>query len=104
MARRPELKCSPASGRRSARSDLIRHRLATEHGRAGGHRAIETDHGPFELQTYRDRLTRGLHYALVRGDVAGGNGAGRVQAQNPRRMRCTGGATISSRCWATCWR
>ena len=47
-------------------------------------RAIDTDHGAFTLHAYRDRLTRGLHYALVRGDLGGDAPVlVRVQAQNP---------------------
>jgi 3,4-dihydroxy 2-butanone 4-phosphate synthase/GTP cyclohydrolase II len=87
MARRPELEVFAREHGLKIGSieDLIRHRLATEHTvERVDRRAIETDHGAFELQTYRDRLTRGLHYALVRGDVADGEPVlVRVQAQNP---------------------
>ena len=30
-------------------------------------RDIDTEHGPFRLHTYRDRLSHGLHFALLRG-------------------------------------
>ena len=87
MARRPELEAfARAHGlKMGSIEDLIRHRLATEHTvERVDARAIETDHGPFELVTYRDRLTRGLHHALVRGQVAGDAAVlVRVQAQNP---------------------
>ena len=71
MARRPQLEAFAKEHGLKIGSieELIRHRLETEHTvERVDRRAIETDHGPFELQTYRDRLTRGLHYALVRGD------------------------------------
>ena len=32
-------------------------------------RDIETEHGPFRLHTYRDRIGHGLHFALLRGEV-----------------------------------
>ena len=48
--------------------ELIRHRLATEHTiERVDERDIDTAHGPFRLLTYRDRLSRELHFALVRG-------------------------------------
>ena len=52
--------------------DLIRYRLATEHTvERVDERPIETAHGPFRLLTYRDRLSRELHFALVRGSPSG---------------------------------
>jgi 3,4-dihydroxy 2-butanone 4-phosphate synthase/GTP cyclohydrolase II len=49
--------------------DLIRHRLATEHTiERVDAREIDTEHGPFRLFTYRDRVGRGLHHALLRGE------------------------------------
>ena len=51
--------------------DLIRYRLATEHTiERVDEREIDTAHGPFRLLTYRDRLSRELHFALVRGAAA----------------------------------
>ena len=87
MARRPELEVFAREHGLKIGSieDLIRHRLDTEHTiERVDRRAIDTDHGAFELHTYRDRLTRGLHHALVRGEVAGDAPVlVRVQAQNP---------------------
>ncbi|RZA16717.1 MAG: 3,4-dihydroxy-2-butanone-4-phosphate synthase, partial [Lysobacteraceae bacterium] len=87
MARRPELEVFAREHGLKIGSieDLIRHRLETEHTvERVDSRAIDTDHGPFELHTWRDRMSHGLHYALVRGDVAGDAPVlVRVQTQNP---------------------
>ena len=87
MARRPQLETFAREHGLKIGSieDLIRHRLETEHTvERVDSRAIDTDHGAFTLHAYRDRLTRGLHYALVRGDVGGDAPVlVRVQAQNP---------------------
>jgi len=70
MARRPELEVFAREHGLKIGSieDLIRHRLATEHtvDRIDA-RTIDTEHGPFRLHTYRDRLGHGLHFALLRG-------------------------------------
>lgn len=81
MARRPELEAFAAEHGLKIGSieDLIRYRLATEHTvERVDAREIETEHGPFELVSYRDRLSRGLHFALVRG---------RPQAADPTLVR-----------------
>ena len=87
MARRPQLEAFAAEHGLKIGSieDLIRHRSETEHTiECIDSRPIETDHGDFFLHTYRDRLTRVLHYALVRGQVGGDEPVlVRVQAQNP---------------------
>jgi 3,4-dihydroxy 2-butanone 4-phosphate synthase/GTP cyclohydrolase II len=70
MARRPQLEnFAQAHGiRMGSIEELIRHRLATEHTiERVDERAIDTAMGPFRLVTYRDRLSRELHFALVRG-------------------------------------
>ena len=70
MARRPELEVFAREHglKMGSIEDLIRHRLATEHTvELEDVRDIETEHGPFVLRTYRDRLSRALHFALVRG-------------------------------------
>ena len=70
MARRPELEAFAAEHGLKIGSieALIRHRLETEHTvERVDARDIETEHGPFQLVTYRDRLSHGLHFALVRG-------------------------------------
>ncbi|WP_147653469.1 3,4-dihydroxy-2-butanone-4-phosphate synthase [Vulcaniibacterium gelatinicum] len=70
MARRPELEAFAREHGLKIGSieDLIRHRLATEHTvERVDEREIATEHGPFRLHTYRDRLSRALHFALVRG-------------------------------------
>jgi 3,4-dihydroxy 2-butanone 4-phosphate synthase/GTP cyclohydrolase II len=70
MARRPELEIfAREHGLKIGSIEaLIRHRLETEHTvERVDDRAIDTAHGPFRLLTYRDRLSRELHFALVRG-------------------------------------
>jgi len=70
MARRPELEVFAREHGLKIGSieDLIRHRLATEHTvERIDARTIDTEHGPFRLHTYRDRLGHGLHFALLRG-------------------------------------
>jgi len=87
MARRPELEAFAAEHGLKIGSieELIRYRLATEHTvERVDAREIETEHGPFELFTYRDRLSHALHFALRRGepDVATPTLV-RVHVQNP---------------------
>jgi 3,4-dihydroxy 2-butanone 4-phosphate synthase/GTP cyclohydrolase II len=70
MARRPELEAFAAAHGLKIGSieELIRYRLETEHTvERLDAREIETAHGPFQLVTYRDRLSHELHFALVRG-------------------------------------
>jgi 3,4-dihydroxy 2-butanone 4-phosphate synthase/GTP cyclohydrolase II len=87
MARRPQLEVFAREHGLKIGSieDLIRYRLETEHTvERIDSRTIETDHGPFLLHTYRDRVSHGLHFALVRGEVAGDAPVlVRVQTQNP---------------------
>ena len=53
-------------------ADLIQHRLRTEHTiERVDERDVRTDHGPFRLVTYRDRIAHELHFALVRGTPGG---------------------------------
>ena len=73
MARRPELeKFAEDHGLKIGTiADLIHYRVVNE-------RTIEkinsgpvnTDHGEFELNSYKDLLTGDIHHALVKGDVA----------------------------------
>lgn len=70
MARRPELEVFAREHglKMGSIEDLIRHRLATEHTvERIDVRDIDTEHGAFTLHTYRDRLSRALHFALLRG-------------------------------------
>jgi 3,4-dihydroxy 2-butanone 4-phosphate synthase/GTP cyclohydrolase II len=87
MARRPQLEAFAREQGLKIGSieDLIRHRLATEHTvERVDVRAIDTEHGPFTLHTYRDRLSRALHFALLRGDAdAAVPTLVRVHMQNP---------------------
>jgi len=72
MARRLELEgfASHHGIRMGSIEDLIRHRLATEHTvERVDEREIVTAAGPFRLLTYRDRLSRELHFALVCGTL-----------------------------------
>jgi 3,4-dihydroxy 2-butanone 4-phosphate synthase/GTP cyclohydrolase II len=87
MSRRPELESFAATHglRLGSIEQLIAHRLSTEHTiERVDARAIDTVHGPFRLVTYRDRLTRELHFALVRGEP-GADAATlvRVHVKNP---------------------
>jgi 3,4-dihydroxy 2-butanone 4-phosphate synthase/GTP cyclohydrolase II len=75
MARRPELEAfAHRHGLKIGTiADLIRHRLQTEKTIERVHEAeVDTEAGPFHLVAYRDRLKRGLHFALVRGAVDDG--------------------------------
>ncbi len=71
MARRPQLELFAAEHGLKIGSieELIRYRLETEHTiERIDEREVETEHGPFQLFTYRDRLSHGLHFALRRGE------------------------------------
>ncbi|SKA19886.1 3,4-dihydroxy-2-butanone-4-phosphate synthase [Novilysobacter spongiicola] len=87
MARRPELEKFAAEHGLKIGSieDLIRHRLDNEHTvERVDSREIETEHGPFRLLTYRDRLSHALHFALVRGQPDPATPTlVRVHVQNP---------------------
>src|SRR5690606_25548294 len=68
MARRPELEQFAIEHGLKIGSieQLIRYRLETEHTvERVDSREIRTDHGPFQLVTYRDRLSHALHFALL---------------------------------------
>ena len=70
MARRPELEKFAAEHGLKIGSieELIRYRLENEHTvERVDERMIDTAHGPFRLISYRDRLSRDLHFALVHG-------------------------------------
>ena len=87
MARRPELEAFAAEHglRIGSIEELIRHRLATEHTvERVDAREIETEHGNFQLVSYRDRLSHALHFALLRGQPdAATPTLVRVHVQNP---------------------
>jgi 3,4-dihydroxy 2-butanone 4-phosphate synthase/GTP cyclohydrolase II len=75
MARRPELERFAARHglKIGSIADLIRHRLAHERTlERVDERAVDTDHGPFRLVTYRSAHDPALHFALVRGDIDDG--------------------------------
>ena len=87
MARRPQLEVfARAHGlKMGSIADLIAYRLATEHTvERIDERGIDTEFGPFQLLTYRDRIAHDLHFALVRGtpDKATPTLV-RVQVENP---------------------
>jgi 3,4-dihydroxy 2-butanone 4-phosphate synthase / GTP cyclohydrolase II len=87
MARRPELEVFAREHglKMGSIADLIAYRLATEHTvERIDERAIDTEFGPFQLVTYRDRIAHELHFALVRGtpDKATPTLV-RVQVENP---------------------
>ncbi|NZA28392.1 3,4-dihydroxy-2-butanone-4-phosphate synthase [Luteimonas sp. SJ-92] len=87
MARRPQLEVFAREHGLKIGSieDLIRHRLETEHTiERIDERGIDTAHGRFRLLTYRDRLSHGLHFALVQGAPDAAQPAlVRVQPMNP---------------------
>ena len=72
MARRPQLEqfAREHGLKIGSIEDLIRYRLENEHTvERVDARDIDTEHGPFRLFTYRDRVSRQLHHALLRGDA-----------------------------------
>jgi 3,4-dihydroxy 2-butanone 4-phosphate synthase/GTP cyclohydrolase II len=87
MARRPQLEVFAREHGLKIGSieDLIRYRLHNEHTiERLDAREIETAHGPFRLHTYRDQVSRCLHYALLRGEPdASVPTLVRVHMQNP---------------------
>ncbi len=87
MARRPELEVFAREHGLKIGSieDLIRYRLHNEHTvERLDVREIDTEHGPFLLHTYRDQLSRCLHFALLRGEAnADVPTLVRVHMQNP---------------------
>jgi 3,4-dihydroxy 2-butanone 4-phosphate synthase/GTP cyclohydrolase II len=87
MARRPQLEqfAREHGLKIGSIEELIRYRLSTEHTvERVDVREIDTEHGPFRLHTYRDRLSHGLHFALLRGEAdAEVPTLVRVHMQNP---------------------
>ena len=87
MARRPQLEAFAREHglKMGSIEDLIRYRLATEHTvERVDVRDIETEHGPFRLHAYRDRIGRAVHFALLRGEAdASVPTLVRVHVQNP---------------------
>jgi 3,4-dihydroxy 2-butanone 4-phosphate synthase / GTP cyclohydrolase II len=74
MARRPDLeKFADQHGLKIGTiADLIHYRVVTEATvEKLSEKPVTTDHGPFVLHTYRDRVNGGVHFALVRGDITG---------------------------------
>lgn len=72
MARRPELEVFAREHglKMGSIEELIRYRLENEHTvERVETRSIETEHGPFQLAVYRDRLSHALHFALLRGEA-----------------------------------
>ncbi len=75
MARRPELEIFATKHglKIGSIADLIRYRLETEKTVQRVHEeAVETEFGTFRLVVYRDVIRRGLHFALVRGNIDDG--------------------------------
>ncbi len=87
MARRPQLEAFAREHGLKVGSieDLIRYRLHNEHTiERLDVRDIDTEHGAFRLHTYRDQVSRCLHYALLRGEPdAAVATLVRVHMQNP---------------------
>lgn len=72
MARRPQLEAFAREHGLKIGSieELIRYRLHHEHTiERVDVREIDTEHGPFRLHTYRDRVSHALHFALLRGEA-----------------------------------
>jgi len=81
MARRPELEVFAREHglKMGSIAELIRYRLSTEKTvERVDERDVDTSFGTFRLVTYRDRLTRELHFALVHGEI---------QAERPISVR-----------------
>ncbi len=87
MARRPELESFAKQHGLKIGSieELIRYRLSTEHTiERVDDRQIETQYGPFRLLSYRDQLSKEIHFALVRGNPGPQNPTlVRVHVKNP---------------------
>ncbi|TAA44685.1 3,4-dihydroxy-2-butanone-4-phosphate synthase [Pseudoxanthomonas winnipegensis] len=87
MARRPQLEVFAREHglKMGSIADLIAYRLATEHTvERVDERDVDTEFGPFRLVTYRDRIARELHFALVKGAPrAEVPTLVRVQVENP---------------------
>jgi 3,4-dihydroxy 2-butanone 4-phosphate synthase / GTP cyclohydrolase II len=87
MARRPELEIFAQQHGLLMCSieELIRYRLNTEHTvERVDARTINTAHGEFNLITYRDKISRDIHFALVKGKVTAEVPAlVRVHVKNP---------------------
>ena len=87
MARRPQLEVFAREHGLKIGSieELIRYRLHNEHTiERLDVREIETEHGPFRLHTYRDQISRCLHFALLKGEAdATVPTLVRVHMQNP---------------------
>ena len=87
MARRPELEVFAREHglKMGSIADLIAWRLENEHTvERVDERAIDTEFGPFQLVTYRDRIAHDLHFALVRGTPDKDTPTlVRVQVENP---------------------
>jgi 3,4-dihydroxy 2-butanone 4-phosphate synthase/GTP cyclohydrolase II len=87
MARRPQLEVFAREHglKMGSIEDLIRYRLHNEHTvERLDLREIETEHGPFQLHTYRDQISRSLHFALLKGEAdAAVPTLVRVHMQNP---------------------
>jgi 3,4-dihydroxy 2-butanone 4-phosphate synthase/GTP cyclohydrolase II len=74
MARRPELEAFAARHdlKIGTIADLIRYRLETERTVERVHEeTVDTEFGAFRLIAYRDAIAHGLHFAMIRGDIAG---------------------------------
>jgi 3,4-dihydroxy 2-butanone 4-phosphate synthase/GTP cyclohydrolase II len=87
MARRPQLELF--AGKHGLKigsiTDLIRYRMENENSveRLTSHE-VETDFGPFRLVTYRDRIDKNLHLAMLKGEVEQDEPLlVRVHVQNP---------------------
>lgn len=74
MARRPELETFVKEHglKMGTVADLIRYRMAHEANVECVHQqSVNTAYGPFELRVFRDRIHQKLHWALLKGDIAG---------------------------------
>ena len=74
MARRPELErfAHEHKLKIGTITDLIRHRLHTEHSvERIAEQSVQTEHGPFRLYCYEDHVNRDVHLALVHGEPGG---------------------------------
>jgi 3,4-dihydroxy 2-butanone 4-phosphate synthase / GTP cyclohydrolase II len=101
MARRPELERFALEHKLKIGTitDLIRHRLHTEHSvERIAEQSVQTEFGPFRLYCYEDHVNRDVHLALVHGEP-GGEEPAVVRVHLTDTLRDVIGVRGDSRAW-----
>lgn len=101
MARRPELErfAQEHKLKIGTITDLIRHRLHTEHSvERIAEQSVQTEFGPFRLYCYEDHVNRDVHLALVHGEP-GGSEPAVVRVHLTDTLRDVIGIRGESRAW-----